>query len=99
MTQTTVSTTRFHIRLASHSLTCVIKIGLAAAVHTTNINTAIRVSNAIKAGTVWVNNYNTLHYQMPFGGFKESGIGRELGSYALENYTEVKTVRVHLSQS
>ncbi|KAJ5828029.1 uncharacterized protein N7525_006282 [Penicillium rubens] len=73
--------------------------GLAAAVHTTNINTAIRVSNAIKAGTVWVNNYNTLHYQMPFGGFKESGVGRELGSYALENYTEVKTVRVHLSQS
>ncbi|KAL2844924.1 aldehyde dehydrogenase domain-containing protein [Aspergillus pseudodeflectus] len=72
--------------------------GLAAAVHTTNINTAIRVSNAIKAGTVWVNNYNTLHYQMPFGGFKESGIGRELGAYALENYTEVKTVRVQLSK-
>ncbi|KAL3471674.1 aldehyde dehydrogenase domain-containing protein [Aspergillus californicus] len=71
--------------------------GLAAAVHTTNINTAIRVSNAVKAGTVWVNNYNTLHYQMPFGGFKESGLGRELGSYALENYTEVKTVRVQLS--
>ncbi|KAJ5352102.1 hypothetical protein N7452_001076 [Penicillium brevicompactum] len=73
-------------------------LGLAAAVHTTNINTAIRVSNAVKAGTVWVNNYNTLHYQMPFGGFKESGLGRELGSYALENYTEVKTVRVHLSK-
>ncbi|KAJ5096881.1 hypothetical protein N7456_007602 [Penicillium angulare] len=73
--------------------------GLAAAVHTTNINAAIRVSNAIKAGTVWVNNYNTLHYQMPFGGFKESGVGRELGSYALENYTEVKTVRVHISKS
>ncbi|KAL2870276.1 aldehyde dehydrogenase family protein [Aspergillus lucknowensis] len=73
--------------------------GLAAAVHTTNINTAIRVSNAIKAGTVWVNNYNTLHYQMPFGGFKESGLGRELGSYALENYTEVKTVRVQLSKA
>lgn len=73
--------------------------GLAAAVHTTNINTAIRVSNAIKAGTVWVNNYNTLHYQMPFGGFKESGVGRELGSYALENYTEVKTVRIHISKS
>ncbi|KUL87849.1 hypothetical protein ZTR_03157 [Talaromyces verruculosus] len=72
--------------------------GLAAAVHTTNINTAIRVSNAVKAGTVWVNNYNTLHYQMPFGGFKESGLGRELGAYALDNYTEIKTVRVHLQQ-
>uniref|UniRef100_A0A093VSU8 Aldehyde dehydrogenase n=1 Tax=Talaromyces marneffei PM1 TaxID=1077442 RepID=A0A093VSU8_TALMA len=75
------------------------KTGLAAAVHTTNINAAIRVSNAIKAGTVWVNNYNTLHYQMPFGGFKESGLGRELGAYALDNYTEIKTVRVHFSQS
>ena len=57
--------------------------GLAAAVHTTNLNTAIEVSNALKAGTVWVNCYNTLHHQLPFGGFKESGIGRELGEAAL----------------
>lgn len=47
--------------------------GLAAAVHTKNLNTAIEVSNALKAGTVWVNTYNTLHHQMPFGGYKESG--------------------------
>ena len=53
--------------------------GLAAALHTKNLNTAIEVSNALKAGTVWVNTYNTLHHQMPFGGYKESGIGRELG--------------------
>jgi len=70
--------------------------GLAAAVHTTNLNTAIRVSNALKAGTVWVNCYNLLSYQVPFGGFKESGIGRELGKYALSNYTQVKSVRVRL---
>lgn len=56
-------------------------------------------TDVVNNSTVWVNNYNTLHYQMPFGGFKESGLGRELGSYALENYTEVKTVRVHLSKS
>ncbi|RHZ46066.1 aldehyde dehydrogenase family protein [Aspergillus thermomutatus] len=68
--------------------------GLAAAVHTTNINTAVRVSNAIKAGTVWVNNYNMISYQAPFGGYKESGLGRELGAYALENYTQIKTVHV-----
>ena len=49
--------------------------------------------------TVWVNNYNTLHYQMPFGGFKESGLGRELGSYALDNYTQVKTVRVRIADN
>ncbi|KAJ5587835.1 uncharacterized protein N7459_003600 [Penicillium hispanicum] len=73
--------------------------GLAAAVHSKNIDTAIRVSNAVKAGTVWVNNYNTLHYQMPFGGCKESGLGRELGSYALDNYTQVKTVRVRISDN
>jgi len=61
--------------------------GLAAAVHTTNLNTAIEVSDALKAGTVWVNSYNTLHHQMPFGGYKESGLGRELGEDALANYT------------
>ncbi|RMZ77731.1 hypothetical protein DV738_g4277, partial [Chaetothyriales sp. CBS 135597] len=70
--------------------------GLAAAVHTTNLNTAIRVSNALKAGTVWVNCYNLLSEQTPFGGFKESGIGRELGKYALSNYTQVKSVRIRL---
>ncbi|EAW11026.1 aldehyde dehydrogenase family protein [Aspergillus clavatus NRRL 1] len=70
--------------------------GLAAAVHTTNLNTAIRVSNAVRAGTVWVNNYNTFLTQMPFGGFKESGLGRELGSYALENYSQVKTVHIKI---
>lgn len=73
--------------------------GLASAVHTTNLNTAIRVSNELKAGTVWVNNYNLIHYQTPFGGYKESGLGRELGSYALENYTQVKTVRIYLGDA
>ncbi|KAL6693516.1 aldehyde dehydrogenase [Trichoderma pleuroticola] len=70
--------------------------GLAAAIHTSNVNTAIRVSNALQAGTVWINQYNMLSYQTPFGGYKESGIGRELGSYALENYTQVKSVRYSL---
>jgi len=70
--------------------------GLAAALHTSDLNTAIRVSNALKAGTVWVNCYNMLSYQVPFGGFKESGIGRELGKYALANYTQVKSVRIRL---
>ncbi|KAJ5357060.1 Aldehyde/histidinol dehydrogenase [Penicillium concentricum] len=73
--------------------------GLAAAVHTKNINTAIRVSNALKAGTVWINSYNMISYQAPFGGFKESGLGRELGSYALENYTQVKTVHYRLGDA
>ncbi|KAH8178283.1 aldehyde dehydrogenase family protein [Sarocladium implicatum] len=70
--------------------------GLAAAVHTKNLNTAIRVSNALKAGTVWVNCYNKLHWQLPFGGFKESGIGRELGEAALANYTQTKSVAIQI---
>lgn len=73
--------------------------GLASAVHTTNLNTAIRVSNSIRAGTVWVNQYNMLHHQLPFGGYKESGIGRELGAAALENYTQNKTVSIRLGDA
>ncbi|TGO44737.1 hypothetical protein BOTNAR_0753g00030 [Botryotinia narcissicola] len=73
--------------------------GLASAVHTQNLNTALRVSNALKAGTVWVNCYNMLHHQVPFGGYKESGIGRELGEAALSNYTQTKSVRIRLGDA
>ncbi|MCJ1266454.1 aldehyde dehydrogenase (NAD(P)(+)) ald5 [Lobaria immixta] len=73
--------------------------GLAAALHTKNLNTAIRVSNALRAGTVWVNQYNMLHHQLPFGGYKESGIGRELGEAALANYTQTKTVSIRLGDA
>lgn len=73
--------------------------GLAAAVHTSNINTALEVSSALRAGTVWVNTYNTLHHQLPFGGYKESGIGRELGEAALDNYVQVKTVSIRLGDA
>jgi aldehyde dehydrogenase (NAD+) len=66
--------------------------GLAAAVWTKDIQKAIRLSNALKAGTVWVNCYDVFDAAAPFGGFKMSGIGRELGQYALQLYTEVKTV-------
>ncbi|KAJ4306721.1 aldehyde dehydrogenase (NAD(P)(+)) ald5 [Collariella sp. IMI 366227] len=71
--------------------------GLAAAVHTKSLDTAIRISNALRAGTVWVNCYNQLHFALPFGGFGESGIGRELGEAALANYTETKSVAIKLS--
>ena len=68
--------------------------GLAAAVWTKDISKAIRMSNALRAGTVWVNCFDVFDASAPFGGFKMSGIGRELGSYALQLYTEVKTVTV-----
>ncbi|OAL30500.1 hypothetical protein AYO20_08719 [Fonsecaea nubica] len=66
--------------------------GLAAGVHTNDYQRALRVTKKLKAGTTWVNMFNFLHWSMPFGGYKESGIGRELGGEALDNYTHVKTV-------
>ncbi|KAI0727040.1 aldehyde dehydrogenase [Fomitopsis betulina] len=70
--------------------------GLAAAVFTKDLNKAIRTANRLKAGTVWVNCVNHLHAAVPFGGYKQSGIGRELGEYALANYTHVKAVQVNV---
>jgi aldehyde dehydrogenase (NAD+) len=70
--------------------------GLAAAVWTRDIKKAHAIANSVRAGTVWVNCYNVLDTRAPFGGFKQSGIGRELGEYGLQQYTEVKTVTVKL---
>lgn len=70
--------------------------GLAAAVWTRDITKAHRFANSVRAGTVWVNCYDVFDAAAPFGGFKMSGIGRELGEAALANYTELKTVTVNL---
>jgi aldehyde dehydrogenase (NAD+) len=66
--------------------------GLAAAVWTRDIKKAHSIADNVRAGTVWVNCYNVLDPRSPFGGFKQSGIGRELGEYGLQQYTEVKSV-------
>ncbi len=71
--------------------------GLGAGVWTLNIQRAHRMARALKAGTVWINNYRMLSFASPFGGFKSSGYGREGGLEALHEYTQVKSVWVELS--
>jgi acyl-CoA reductase-like NAD-dependent aldehyde dehydrogenase len=70
--------------------------GLAAAVWTKDVSKAHRVARALKAGTVWVNTYNLYDPALPFGGFKESGFGRDQGRDALEKYTQTKSVWINL---
>ena len=71
--------------------------GLAAGVWTQDIKKAHYIAHKLKAGTVWVNTYNTFDAGSPFGGYKQSGLGREMGSYALDNYTEVKSVWINMN--
>ncbi|KAI8060545.1 aldehyde dehydrogenase domain-containing protein [Gongronella butleri] len=70
--------------------------GLAAAVHTRDIERALRVAKNLQAGTVWINQYNVIENVTPFGGYKMSGIGRELGEAGLESYLQSKSVKVNM---
>lgn len=70
--------------------------GLAAAIWTSDIRKAHRLSRRLNAGTVWINTYGLMNAALPFGGYKQSGFGRELGMHAIEHYTELKTVWLSL---
>ena len=72
--------------------------GLAAGIFTTNLDRAMMVSQALRAGNVWVNCYNACPPQAPFGGYKASGFGRKMGEYGLQQYSEVKAVTIKLPQ-
>ena len=71
--------------------------GLAAAVWTKDVKKAHYVASKLKAGTVWVNTYNVYDTAVAFGGYKQSGFGREMSMHALESYTQVKSVWVDLN--
>jgi aldehyde dehydrogenase (NAD+) len=73
--------------------------GLAAGVITKSVNTALVFAEAVEAGSVWVNCYDAVTPQVPFGGYKQSGFGRELGKDGLESYLETKAVTIKLPEN
>jgi aldehyde dehydrogenase (NAD+) len=81
------------IRLANDTV-----YGLAAGLWTKDMGRALRVSAAIRAGTVWVNTYRAVSYMMPFGGMKQSGIGRESGIESIEGFLETKSTWISYSE-
>src|SRR6201997_3323737 len=70
--------------------------GLSCGIWTRDLDNALSVSRGVRAGTIWVNTFMDGYSELPFGGYKESGLGRELGRFAIEEFTELKTVQVHL---
>ena len=72
--------------------------GLGGAVWTKNINKAIKVARGVETGRMWINTYNAIPSGAPFGGYKQSGIGREVHKVILEHYTQIKNIMINLSE-
>jgi len=72
--------------------------GLSAGLWTSNVDTAFDVSRKIRAGTIWINCFMDGHPELPFGGYKDSGLGRELGRFSTDEFTELKTIQLHLGK-
>ena len=82
------------IRMANDTI-----YGLAAGVWSQDIERAVDVAHRIKAGTIWINDYHLINAEAPFGGYKQSGIGRELGEWGLKEYLEIKHIHVDLTRT
>ena len=94
MTVTTFSTEDEAVAIANDT-----EYGLAAGVWTTNVTRAMRVIKQLRAGITWVNTYHPTFNELPWGGYKQSGIGRELGLYGIEAYLETKQVNINLDEA
>ena len=71
--------------------------GLASGVHTSDVKKALRAAKILKAGTIWVNTYAKFDPSAPFGGYKDSGYGKQLGLDSLDNYLQTKTIWMNIS--
>jgi acyl-CoA reductase-like NAD-dependent aldehyde dehydrogenase len=91
-----VATTTFADEEEALAIANGVTYGLASGIWTNNLSRAHRVAQGLKAGTVWVNTYNALWNEAPFGGYKQSGHGREGGRYGAELYTEIKNVCIYI---
>lgn len=94
LTVTTFNSEADAIRIANDT-----EYGLAAGIWTRNVQRAARVAQEIRAGIVWVNTYHPTFNELPWGGYKQSGIGRELGLYGIEEYLETKQVNINLDEA
>jgi acyl-CoA reductase-like NAD-dependent aldehyde dehydrogenase len=73
-----------------------IDYGLSASVWSASMDNCLRIGRKVRAGTVWMNTYMDGAAELPFGGYRQSGVGRELGRHAVEDYTESKTLNMHI---
>ena len=72
--------------------------GLSAGVWSQNMDNCVIVARQVRAGTIWMNTFMDGASELPFGGYRQSGLGRELGRHAVEDYTETKTLNMHIGQ-
>ena len=94
LTVTTFNSEEEAVRLANDT-----EYGLAAGIWTQNVQKAARVAQQVRAGIVWVNTYHPTFNELPWGGYKQSGIGRELGLYGIDEYLETKQVNINLDEA